>query len=92
MIGIGIFLAGLFMLVVQGGGILLSLRSGVMISKSYGAARIERAVDKERFDKLIKHRTAALGPALVLLALGFVLAFGGLLLPAPPAAGGVSAP
>ncbi len=83
MIGIGVLLAGLFMLVAQGVGILGSLRSGVIISKSYGAARIERATEKVRFDKLIKQRTAALGPALILIVVGLLMTFGGFLTPAP---------
>lgn len=83
MLGIGVFLAGLFLLVVQGFGILKGLRSGVIISKSYGAARIERATETDRFDKLIRQRTAALTPALILLVVGFLLTFGGLFLPAP---------
>ena len=83
MIAIGVFLAGLFMLVVQGAGILRALQSGVIISKSYGAARIERTADKARFDKLIKQRTAALAPALILMTVGFTLTFGGLLVPSP---------
>jgi hypothetical protein len=83
MLGIGIFLAGLFLLVVQGVSILGSLRSGVIISKSYGAARIERASETDRFNKLIKQRTTALTPALVLLVVGFLLTFGGLFIPAP---------
>lgn len=83
MLGIGILLAGLFLLVVQGVSILGSLRSGVIISKSYGAARIERATETDRFNKLIKQRTAALTPALILLVVGFLLTFGGLFIPAP---------
>ncbi len=83
MIAIGAFLAGLFMLVAQGVGILRALQSGVIISKSYGAARIERAIEKDRFDKLIRQRTAALTPAVILIVVGFVLTFGGLLVPAP---------
>ena len=82
MLGIGVFLAGLFMLVVQGGGILKSLRTGVIISKSYGAPRIERATETARFHKLIKQRTATLAPALILLVIGFLLTFGGLFIPA----------
>ena len=34
-------------------------------------------------DKLIRQRTAALTPALILLVVGFLLMFGGLFLPAP---------
>ena len=83
MIAIGVFLAGLLMLVVQGVGILKSLGSGVIISRSYGAPRIERATEKARFDKLIRQRTVALAPALILMLVGFVLTFGGLFVPAP---------
>jgi len=81
MLGIGILLAGLFMLVVQGAGILKSLRTGLIISRSYGAPRIERASEAARFDKLIRPRTAALGPAVILLIVGFLLTFGGLFVP-----------
>ena len=64
MIAIAALLAGLLMLVAQGGGILMALRSGVIVSKSYGAPRIERAADPARFKGLIRQRTAALTPAL----------------------------
>lgn len=83
MIAIAALLAGLLMLVAQGGGILMALRSGVIVSKSYGAPRIERAADPARFKGLIRQRTAALTPALILIAVGFVLTFGGLLVPSP---------
>ena len=83
MIAIGLFLAGLFMLVVQSVGILRSMASGVIISRSYGAPRIERATENARFDKLIRQRTVAMGPTLVLIVVGLVLTFGGLLVPAP---------
>lgn len=75
MIAIASILAGLLMLVTQGFSILRSLSSGVIISKSYGAARIERAEDRERFDKLIKQRAAGLTPGLLLILFGLVLPF-----------------
>lgn len=83
MIAFAALLAGLLMLGAQGFGILRALQSGVIVSKSYGAPRIERATDKARFDKLIRQRAAALTPALILIAVGFVLTFGGLLVPSP---------
>lgn len=73
MASIGAILAGLFMLVVQGGGLLKAMQSGVIVSKSYGAPRIERATERERFDKLIKQRAAALTPALILIVIGLGL-------------------
>jgi hypothetical protein len=63
----GAIIAALYMLLTQGLTVLKARRTGVLVSKSYGAARIERAVDAARFDKLLQGRIKALGgPALIL--------------------------
>jgi hypothetical protein len=72
----GAIIASLYMLLSQGLTVLNARRTGVLISKSYGKARIERAVDAERFDKLLSARTKALGgPTLILLGAIGVLAY-----------------
>jgi hypothetical protein len=72
----GAIIASLYMLLSQGLTVLNARRTGVLISKSYGKARIERAVDAKRFDKLLSARTKALGgPALILLGAIGVLAY-----------------
>jgi uncharacterized oligopeptide transporter (OPT) family protein len=72
----GAIIASLYMLLSQGLTVLNARRTGVLISKSYGKARIERAVDAERFDKLLKGRVKALGmPALILVSAICVLAW-----------------
>ena len=69
-------LASLYMLITQGFTVLKARRTGVLVSKSYGAARIERVADPERFDKLLQGRTRALGgPGLILLGGVAVLAW-----------------
>jgi uncharacterized oligopeptide transporter (OPT) family protein len=65
----GAIIASLYMLLSQGLTVLKARRTGVLISKSYGKAKVERAVDAERFDKLLKGRVKALGmPALILVS------------------------
>jgi hypothetical protein len=72
----GAIIASLYMLLSQGLTVLNARRTGVLISKSYGKARIERAVDAERFDKLLSARIKALGgPTLILLGAIGVLAY-----------------
>jgi uncharacterized oligopeptide transporter (OPT) family protein len=72
----GAIIASLYMLLSQGLTVLNARRTGVLIGKSYGKARIERAVDAERFDKLLKGRVKALGmPALILVSAICVLAW-----------------
>ena len=65
----GAIIASLYMLLTQGLTVLNARRTGVLVSKSYGKAKIERAVDAERFDNLLKGRVKALvGPALILIS------------------------
>lgn len=65
----GAIIASLYMLVTQGFTVLSAKRTGVLVSKSYGKAKVERAVDAERFDKLLAGRIKALGmPALILVS------------------------
>jgi hypothetical protein len=72
----GAIIASLYMLLTQGLTVLKARRTGVLVSKSYGKAKIERAVDAERFDKLLRGRTKALGgPALILLGAIGLLAY-----------------
>ena len=72
----GAIIASLYMLLSQGLTVLNARRTGVLISKSYGKAKVERAVDAERFDKLLKGRVKALGmPALILVSAICVLAW-----------------
>lgn len=72
----GAIIASLYMLLSQGLTVLNARRTGVLISKSYGKAKVERAVDAERFDKLLKGRVKALGmPALILVGAVCVLAW-----------------
>jgi hypothetical protein len=72
----GAIIASLYMLLTQGLTVLKARRTGVLVSKSYGKAKIERAVDAERFDKLLRGRTKALGgPVLILLGAIGLLAY-----------------
>ncbi len=65
----GAIIASLFMLLTQGLTVLNARRTGVLISTSYNKAKIERAADAERFDRLLQGRVKALGmPALVLIS------------------------
>ncbi len=65
----GAIIASLYMLLTQGLTVLNARRTGVLVSKSYGKAKIERAVDAERFEKLLQGRVKALGmPALILIS------------------------
>ena len=65
----GAIIASLYMLLTQGLTVLNARRTGVLVSKSYGKAKIERAVDAERFDKLLAGRVKGLGmPALILVS------------------------
>jgi uncharacterized oligopeptide transporter (OPT) family protein len=65
----GAIIASLYMLLTQGLTVLNARRTGMLISKSYGKAKIDRAVDAERFDKLLQGRVKALGmPALILVS------------------------
>lgn len=67
--GFAAIIAGLIMLVRQGGALLNARRTGVLVSKSYGAARIERAVDPERFERFLRQRRKGLAaPAIAILA------------------------
>jgi hypothetical protein len=43
----GAIIASLYMLLTQGLTVLNARRTGVLVSKSYGKAKIERAVDAE---------------------------------------------
>jgi len=67
---IGAIIAGLYMCTTQGFTILRARRTGVIISKSHGAARIERAIDPERFERVIAVRVRGLGPGLLFVAGG----------------------
>jgi hypothetical protein len=72
----GAIIAALYMLLTQGLTVLKARRTGVLVSKSYGAAKVERAVDAARFDKLLQGRIKALGgPVLILLGGVAVLAW-----------------
>ncbi len=69
---LGAIIAGLAMLLTQGLPLLAARRSGVLISKAYGAPRIERAADPERFETLFRQRRNALGLPLILIGVGAV--------------------
>ncbi|KQY35588.1 hypothetical protein ASD21_02100 [Caulobacter sp. Root1455] len=72
----GAIIASLYMLLTQGLTVLNARRTGVLVSKSYGKAKIERAVETERFEKLLQGRVKALGmPALILVSAICVLAW-----------------
>ena len=68
--GVGAILAGLIMLARQGGALLNARRTGVLVSKSYGAARIERSADPEKFERFMRARTKGLGGPAVLILIG----------------------
>lgn len=68
--GVGAILAGLIMLVRQGGAWLVARRTGVLVSTSYGAARIERAADPEKFERYMRARAKSLGGPAVLVLIG----------------------
>ncbi|PHY13145.1 hypothetical protein CSW58_07685 [Caulobacter sp. B11] len=72
--GIGAVLAGLIMLARQGLAVLKARRTGVLVSTSYGAPRIDRAAEPEKFDRFMAARAKGLvGPAvLVLIGLGWL--------------------
>ncbi len=59
-------LAGLYFILAALPGLIASLHSGVIVKKSYGAARIERAIEPERFWRMWWQR-AARGPGVGLL-------------------------
>jgi hypothetical protein len=64
----GAIIASLYMLLTQGLTVLNARRTGVLVSKSYGKAKVERSIDAERFGKLLQGRVKALGgPALILI-------------------------
>lgn len=69
MITIGLILAGLFLIVRPVPGILKGNASGVLIGKGYGAPRIERAVEPERFRALIRKRYGEMLPGVVILGI-----------------------
>jgi hypothetical protein len=69
--GVGAILAGLIMLARQGGAWLNARRTGVLVSKSYGAARIERSADPEKFERFMRARAKGLGGPAVLVLIGF---------------------
>lgn len=72
----GAIIASLYMLLTQGLAVLNARRTGVLVSKSYGKAKIERAADEVRFQRLLDGRVKALGgPALVLLGAIALLAW-----------------
>lgn len=60
------------MLIAQGLPLLRARGDGVLISKGYGSARIERAADPDRFEKLLRQRFRALFPALILILIGMI--------------------
>ena len=68
--GVGAILAGLIMLARQGGAWLSARRTGVLVSKSYGAARIERSADPEKFERFMRARAKGLGAPVVLVLIG----------------------
>jgi len=69
---LGAIIAGLAMLFTQGLPLLTARRTGVLISKAYGAPRIERTADPARFEKLFRDRRNALGVPLILIGVGAV--------------------
>ncbi|KRA66046.1 hypothetical protein ASD79_01825 [Caulobacter sp. Root655] len=72
----GAIIASLYMLLTQGLTVLNARRTGVLVSKSYGKAKVERAIDAERFEKLLQGRVKALsGPALILIGAICLLAW-----------------
>ena len=79
MIGIfacfGAVLTALIILVPQSIGLLAALQSGVIVSRGYGSAKIERSADAARFWGFWKARAARLlVPLIVLIVAGVFLA------------------
>jgi hypothetical protein len=72
MAAIGAILAGLFMLARQAPGLIIALRTGVLVSKSYGAKKILRADDEARFRQLWRMRARDLGLPLIVLLVGLI--------------------
>ena len=69
-------LAGLAMLASVLPSLLKAWSSGVIVSKAYGAPRIERAVDPERFRRLLATRVATMWTAVGVLSISaFLLAY-----------------
>ncbi len=69
---LGAIIAGLAMLVTQGLPLLKASRTGILISKAYGAPKIVRQEEPERFRKLFSERRTALILPLVLVGVGLV--------------------
>ena len=72
MASIGAVLAALFMLATQGGALLIALRTGVLVSKSYGSPKIRRAEEEEKFWRFWKARARNLGVPAILLLVGVI--------------------
>lgn len=70
---LGAIFAGLFILWTRGMPLLTARRTGVLISKSHNAAKIEREVDAARFDNLMRERARTLVPAAIAVLVGVLL-------------------
>lgn len=69
---LGAIFAGLFMLITQGLPLWRARREGVLVSRGYGSARIERSADPDRFENLLRQRLRGLFPGLILILVGMV--------------------
>ena len=82
--------ASFYILLTQGLALLAARRTGVLIGRSPGKVRIERAVDPEYFDELLDARAKALrlpvfiaGAAIVILAWTILALVAGFLIISP---------
>ena len=69
---LGAIFAGLFILWTRGLPLLTARRTGVLISKSHGAKRIERDTEPERFANLMRERGRPLVPAAIAIFVGLL--------------------
>ncbi len=67
---VGAILAGCALLLSRGLPLLTAHRTGVLVGKGYSAQRIDRAVDPERFEALMKRRRAELAVPLIVILVG----------------------
>ena len=70
---LGLIVAGLFVLWTQGLPLLNAMRTGVLVSRAFGAPKIDRRVEPERFDRLMRERRGVLAVPTILIIVGLLL-------------------
>lgn len=68
-------LAGLFLVLLQGPGLIKALMTGVLVRKGHGAIRIDRRTEPKRFGELVRQRAATMLPGVLMILAGLALMF-----------------